>query len=496
MKKDQNRIALNVRRGIYEEFHLISTDTATVVPGTLLSMKNVGSSTEPLELSSQTSDLDGFEACVVLENGLLGTSMNHKQYAGDLMLVRRLVSGDMYLLRAVAGTYTTGMPLYATQTTNGIYVSSTGAGKFIGWAQENYTVTGTMVGLVDDSTLTQPSSTNLNGVLVNLLRVRIGRKNSNTKINYTVVADGNTTSTDSTKLTFTFGSAISPDLTASAFAITPSSVATKGALTKVSNAVYDLAITPVASGAVSTTVTGTGITSAAKTANVYYYPDDYTVSTDGTAENVPSTKVTFTFGTALTTDLTASDITLTGATAGTLTKISDTVYDLAVSNVTDAVEGTTGSTFTAVITKAGLTTASKTITWYTYALQGYWGVCYPDLRAVGSSAVPTAAEILALSTLHPIYGVKRNLSVAFALNETDWTAAGGTGTFASDGAGRAFLLTKAWGTASAITSSAIDVSTAFDALTLEINSTSYTGYIANSTPTVYDGTVFAFTFVS
>lgn len=407
MKKDQNRIELNVRRGIYEEFALSAEDTSSyIVPGTILSMTNVGDTDELLEIQSQTEDIQGFEPCVVLENALLGKTINAKQYAGDCMLVRRLVSGDMYLLRAVAGTYTTGMPVYATQTDNGIFVSADGEGRFVGWVQENYTVTPEMIGLIDDSTLERPSTIPMNGRLVNLLRVRIGKRNkAGTPVaNYTVTADGNATDANTTKLTINItrnADLVTTDITSAEIAIAPATV----------------------------------------------------------------------------------------ATAGTLTKIDATTYELTVSTLSSG-------TITLTITKEGVTPRPKSATIYKHIPVGFWGVAYPDSRTIGASAIPTAEEIVALSSLNTLVGDKRNLDVAFALNETDWTAAGGTGNYPADCAGRAFLITANWGDASGIVSNGFNVAEAFDAFSVVIDNVTYTGYLANGSPVSYDGTSYAFTFIA
>lgn len=298
MKKDQNRIELNVRRGIYEEFALSAEDTSSyIVPGTILSMTNVGDTDELLEIQSQTEDIQGFEPCVVLENALLGKTINAKQYAGDCMLVRRLVSGDMYLLRAVAGTYTTGEPVYATQTDNGIFVSADGEGRFVGWVQENYTVTPEMIGLIDDSTLERPSTIPMNGRLVNLLRVRIGKRNkAGTPVaNYTVTADGNATDANTTKLTINItrnADLVTTDITSAEIAIAPATVATAETLTKIDATTYELTVSTLSSGTITLTITKEGVTPRPKSATIYKhipvgfwgvaYPDSRTIGPSAT----------------------------------------------------------------------------------------------------------------------------------------------------------------------------------------------------------------------
>ena len=494
MKKDQNRIELQVRRGIYDEAKLNAATTANVLPGSLVELQEAN--TGYYNAYAAPSSLTGFDAAIILENALIGKAMNAKQELDEPVLLRRIISGDMYLIRAVAGTYTSGQPVYATQTTNGVYVSATGEGRFVGWAQENYTITSAMVDVIDDSTRDTPATTNINGALVNLLRVRIGVGKPRTvvtpDIDYTVSANGDA-STASTALSITFASAPSTDLAAADVAVTPSTVATAGALTKVDSTHYTLALTAVSSGELSVVVTKSGVVSTAKTATVYYVAVvsdiDYTVSANGDA-TVPSTSVSITLASAPDADLEAADIAIspnTVATKGTLTKVDETHYTLAITAIS-------AGDATVTITKTGVVSTGKTAAVTYAALVGYWGVAYPD-AASPTATTPTAAQILALTSLNSIYGSKRNMDCAFNLNETDWTAAGGTGTFASDAAGRAFFITTDWGTASAIMSNSTSVAEAFDAFSVEIDGVTYSGYVANNDPVVYDGTTYAFTFV-
>lgn len=121
---------------------------------------------------------------MVIENALLGKSINHKAYPGEVTGVYRPVSGDRFLARAVAGNYVEGDPLYYTQTNNGIYFTKVGTtGQEIkAFAAESFVIpaaTNTATNppffydQVDDSTTERPSSVNMNGGYVNLLRIRI-----------------------------------------------------------------------------------------------------------------------------------------------------------------------------------------------------------------------------------------------------------------------------------------------------------------------------------
>jgi len=181
MQKDANRIELNVRKGVYEEFVLQASTPSNpqglCLPGSIVAMTDAEQKHIVNTVHSEATNIEGFETIVILENALLGKGINAASYDGEQILCRRVVSGDLYLLRCVPDTYKFGQPVYATQTPNGIYVSREGEGKFIGWAQENFECTPDMVDLVDASTRDMPQrDPNLNGAIVNLLRVRIGSR--------------------------------------------------------------------------------------------------------------------------------------------------------------------------------------------------------------------------------------------------------------------------------------------------------------------------------
>lgn len=397
MKKDQNRIELKVRMGIYEEATLDSGQ-AKVLPGALLDLKEGvygGNIAAPI-----ADNIKGFDVAIVLENALLGKAIHAVQYDNETILLRRPIEGDVYLIRAVAGTYKTGDRVYARQTQNGIYVDKNGIGKFIGWAQENYTITDEMVDVIDTSTRDLPSDRKVNGALVNLLRVRIGAGHA------------------------TKGAESSDDL-------------------------------------------------------------QYTVSANG-SETTGTDTITIQFVSAPATDLTKDELSCSIPT-GDLVKISPTVYTLSV------VGAETGqATFS--IGREGIDNSTKYIQiWGTQLAMGWWGVCYPD---VVDRVIPTGTAILELASKHEISGNKRNLECAFTLNEADWRAAGGTGDFATECAGRAFFITRSWGDAESIFSNTFDVSDAFNRFNITIEGTMYTGYLANGSPVVYDGTPYLFKFES
>ena len=193
MKVDQHSIPLSPCNGIYEEFVLDPAEAGNVLPGAMLTPK----ATETTQadgiakavLSSQVltgAAIDSVELFVAVENALLGKSINHKAFKGEVTPVYRPVSGDRYLARAVAGNYAEGDALYLTQTANGLYFTKTtgeGTGSEVkAYAAESFVIpaaTNTALtppffyDVVDDSTTERPSSTRMNGGVVNLLRVRL-----------------------------------------------------------------------------------------------------------------------------------------------------------------------------------------------------------------------------------------------------------------------------------------------------------------------------------
>ena len=136
-------------------------------------------------VTSQASNLAATELLVVTENSYEHGSINHKCIPGEIVHLRRAVSADRYLLRAVAGSYVEGDPVYLTQTANGIYVTKEApenGGAPIGYAGETFVVYSAdneavnpkfYYDAIDDSTPIRPSSRWLNGAVFNLLKVRI-----------------------------------------------------------------------------------------------------------------------------------------------------------------------------------------------------------------------------------------------------------------------------------------------------------------------------------
>jgi len=256
MRQDQNRIELQPRNGIYEELILRLANTGYCLPGSIVATTSDSQEHVTNVVDSQAMDLESFETLVVIENALIGKGINAKSYNGERILARRAVSGDVYLIRAVPDVYKIGEPVYAIQTPNGIYVSKEQDGKFIGWAMEDFEVTQWMVDLVDDSTPVRPSTINLNGAIVNLLRVRIGGKkrlrSTAPSARFSVTASGNPTNL--LTITFTrFPELITPDLTADDIIVSGGLI--KGTLAKINATTYTLAVTVPQGASVNQTIT-------------------------------------------------------------------------------------------------------------------------------------------------------------------------------------------------------------------------------------------------
>lgn len=192
MNVDQHSILLSPCNGFYEEFTLDPQEAGSVLPGAMLTQKATtavqadGITTSVLTSQVSTgSDIDAVEIFVAAENALIGKSINHKANKGEVTPVYRPVSGDRYLVRAVAGNYSSGDALYLVQTTNGIYftkTSSSSTGSAVkAYAAESFVISATTnttlnppfyYDVVDDSTTERPSTVRMNGGVMNLLRVR------------------------------------------------------------------------------------------------------------------------------------------------------------------------------------------------------------------------------------------------------------------------------------------------------------------------------------
>ena len=227
------------------------------------------------------------------------------------------------------------------------------------------------------------------------------------------------------------------------------------------------------------------------------------------AEGTPTTsllRITFNSNPGLVAGVTIpeSAFNVTGASKGAVTKVSDTVYTMAVSGIASGTpsvgvyiifDDVSDATVTVpVVTPGGPVTPPTPP-----APIGFWGVCYTHLTEpppfTGPITPPTEEDILSLLGLNTITGSKRNMNVNFDLNEADWRAKGGTGVFPSAASGRAFFITRNWGSAISITSSGFPVHEAFDPFNIVINGIAYSGVLANDAPPQYDGTEYQFRFV-
>ena len=171
MKQKQNAIGLVVTMGLRELGRLVETEDAVILPGTLGHIYRDG---YRIYLSTHPKNVVDFDPGIILENTYEGTGLNARQFIPHddftYIMIRNLFDGDVYLIRAVVGSYYTGQPLFATQTENGVFVSPNGEGCFIGWCQEDYTVTEDMLHIVDDG------KTYTNNIMVNLVKVRVGTR--------------------------------------------------------------------------------------------------------------------------------------------------------------------------------------------------------------------------------------------------------------------------------------------------------------------------------
>ena len=217
MLRNSNTIALQPANSRYEEYMLDPAETGLAMPGTVLALgrssddvfagnavvdgvyqangNNAVTRSETPHgmgrgmLTSQ-ADTNGaaplglISPFLVIENALLGTALNKPSIPGSVIPGYRVSDEDVFNVRCVPGSYTVGQPVFLIQTINGIYVTNEyEAGlPLFGHAEENYVVTAANTDLVDNSTHEIPplpqtaggvTYLNLNGALVNLLRVRI-----------------------------------------------------------------------------------------------------------------------------------------------------------------------------------------------------------------------------------------------------------------------------------------------------------------------------------
>ncbi len=181
-------------------------------------------------------------------------------------------------------------------------------------------------------------------------------------IDYKVVADGETDVTSTTKLTITFGEAVSglavEDITLS----NDSGQATKGTLTG-SGTTWTLTVTDVVQGDITFAIAKEGINSNAKTVAVYVAsalppPGDVTFTLEGDSAT-GTTAITIELSEAVA-DIVIGELTISDndgeIVPGVLASVDNIVYTLAVTSVT------TAGTVTIAIAKEGITTEGQQVT--------------------------------------------------------------------------------------------------------------------------------------
>ena len=188
---------------------------------------------------------------------------------------------------------------------------------------------------------------------------------------YTATANGVANLTSTTSVALVFETPV-PGLTATDITIMDGTASvTKGALTVVdgSNTKYNLAISAVSiEGNINLKITKDGVDNSLKVVDVHRIPITFTVANvGGTAFVRDSTSIRLTFNAAIS-NLSADDIILSPGTPaaisnyatstaqkGSLTKVSDTVYELALTGITKT--GTLG----VKVNKVGIETNQKNV---------------------------------------------------------------------------------------------------------------------------------------
>jgi hypothetical protein len=178
---------------------------------------------------------------------------------------------------------------------------------------------------------------------------------------YSVAADGESGTTASTKIDFTFSAAVT-GLTAEDIAVTAGTgTVTKGSLCG-NGTGWSLGITVIAAGNVKVKINKTGIESAEKTVAVHkaavpVSDTTYRVAEDGESGTTASTKIDFTFSAAVT-GLTAADIAVTDDT-GSVTKGGLTGNG---TNWSLVITVNTAGNVKVAINKTGIESAEKDVT--------------------------------------------------------------------------------------------------------------------------------------
>ncbi len=250
--------------------------------------------------------------------------------------VAGLSAADLTVFGAIKGALTkTGVGVYTLGVSN--IVVANGA---------NLTVAVTKAGFVfTPASLTVPVNVGITPITFN-----------------SVTANGTNGTVSTTALTLTFSADVA-GLSAADLTLTG---ATKGVLTKTGTGVYTLGITGI------TVPNGSNITVAVAKSGFIFTPSSQNVvanvlstsisftslSANGSSNSVTTSALSLTFS-ADVAGLSATDITVTGATKGSLTRIAAGVYTLGIGGITVS----NGSNITVAVAKTGFTfsPASRTV---------------------------------------------------------------------------------------------------------------------------------------
>jgi hypothetical protein len=361
MIQDQNRIELQRRHSVYEEYILDPDEQGLVLPGSLVCIKEstqykyssiLGSGSYDGILTSQASDIAAAPVLVVLENALLGTSINHPSKPGRVTPVAWAQESSVYLLRCVEGVYRVGDPLFAVQTPNGIYVGTEPTPFMVGMAEESFAVTTAKVDAIDTSN-SDYSDWRLNGKTVNLIRTRIRTArlvNIASRLNYTISVSDAGTYNDYT-LILTFPSELTDALTDDKL-IFSNATGIANTFNKIDDTHYAIDI-HVTNTNVSMYINHPEITTSQKPVAATFYPEaNWTITPVNTAGVTTALSIIITSNESTVEQyggLALSDIDVTDffGTTDTITKITAAQY---LVNIT----ATAASTASVTITKPGV----------------------------------------------------------------------------------------------------------------------------------------------
>jgi hypothetical protein len=246
---------------------------------------------------------------------------------------------------------------------------------------------------------------------------------STTPISFnSLTANGTSNSVTTTDLTLTFSADIT-GLTAADITVTG---ADKGTITRVSTGVYTLSISGITVAnsqniAVAISKVGFAFTSPTRLVAVNVGPTFNSLTANGTSNSVTTTVLTLTFSADIA-DLSGTDITVTGATKGILTRVSTGVYTLGVSGI-----NANGTNVTVAVAKTGFTIAPsiKSVS----VNLAPTSVSFNTLTANGTSGSVTTT-LVTLTFSEDINGlVASDITITGATNGGTLTKVAGTGVY-------------------------------------------------------------------